>query len=139
MTIQELEFDRYNHRQVREYIRFMEYIFIQQMKYLGDPIKAAILRAVYLEESEHNRGCSSSALSNSLGIPRETVRRKSLKLLDRNWLRSEGSTFRFNFEMISDERFFEKIGFPEITATSEIPKFLDRMLGTADRIRRLGN
>ena len=139
MKIQEFEFDRYNHRQVREYVRFMEFIFIRQMNYLGDPLKAAILRAIFLEEVEHDRGCNASSLSKSLGIPRETVRRKVKKLLERDWLVSEGPDYRLNVEMISDDRFFEKIGFPDVRTADEIPKFLDRLLDAADRIRRLGN
>lgn len=139
MKFHEFEFDEYNHRQVREYIRFMEFIFIRQMNYLGDPLKAAILRAIYLEELEHDRGCNASSLSKSLGIPRETVRRKAQKLLERNWLVSEGSVYRLNAQMIADDRFFEKIGFPDVRTATEIPKLLDRMLDTADRIRRLGN
>ena len=139
MKIQEFEFDRYNHRQVREYVRFMEYIFIRQMNYLGDPLKAAIIRAIFLEEVEYDRGCNASSLSRSLGIPRETVRRKAKKLVERDWLVSEGPNYRLNVEMIADDRFFEKIGFPEVRTASEIPNFLDRMLDTADRIRRLGN
>ncbi len=139
MKIQQFEFDRYNHQQIREYARFMEYIFIRHMNYLGDPLKAAILRAIFLEEVEYDRGCNASSLSRSLGIPRETVRRKAKKLVERDWLVSQGPDYRLNVEMIADDRFFEKIGFPEITVASEIPKFLDRMLDTADRIRRLGN
>ena len=139
MKVHEFEFDKYTHRQVREYIRFMEFIFIRQMNYLGDPLKAAILRAIYLEEVEYDRGCNASSLSKSLGIPRETVRRKAQKLLERSWLVSEGSVYRLNVQMIADERFFEKIGFPDVRAATEIPKFLDRMLDAADRIRRLGN
>ena len=139
MKVHEFEFDRYNHRQVREYIRFMEFIFIRQMNYLGDPLKAAILRAIYLEEIEYDRGCNASSLSKSLGIPRETVRRKAQKLLERSWLFSEGSVYRLNVQMITDDRFFEKIGFPDVKTATEISKFLDRMLDTADRIRSLGN
>ena len=139
MKVREFEFDRYNHRQVREYIRFMEFMFIHQMNYLGDPLKAAILRAIYLEEIDRDRGCNASSLSKSLGIPRETVRRKLQKLIERNWLVSEGSMYRLNAEMIADDRFFDKIGFPGVRATTEVPKFLDRLLHAADRIRRLGN
>ena len=91
---------------------FMEFIFIHQMNYTGDPLKAAILRAVYLEEIDRDRGCNASSLSKSLGIPRETVRRKSRKLIERNWLVADGSIYRMNAEMIADDRFFEKIGFP---------------------------
>ena len=139
MKVREFEFDRYNHRQIREYIRFMEFIFIRQMNYLGDPLKAAILRAIYLEEIENDRGCNASSLSQSLSIPRETVRRKAQKLLDRDWLVTEGSVYRLNIEMIADDRFFEKIGFSDVRTASEIPKFLDHMLDATDRIRRLGN
>ena len=117
----------------------MEFIFIRQMNYLGDPLKAAILRAIYLEEIEYDRGCNASSLSKSLDIPRETVRRKAQKLLERGWLVSEGSVYRMNVQMIADEQFFGKIGFPDVRAASEIPKLLDRMLDAADRIRRLGN
>ena len=139
MKIREFEFDRYNQRQVREYVRFMEFSFIHQMNYTGDPLKSAILRAIYLEEIDRDRGCNASSLSKSLGIPRETVRRKSQKLMERNWLVSEGTMYRLNSEMMADDRFFEKIGFPGIRATTEVPKILDRLLQVADRIRRLGN
>jgi len=96
MKIHELEFEKYNHRQVREYIRFMEFIFVRQMDYLGDPLKAAILRAIYLEELEHDRSGNASSLARSLGIPRETVRRKAQKLIERGWLIADGSEYRLN-------------------------------------------
>lgn len=108
MKIHELEFEKYNHRQVREYIRFMEFIFVRQMDYLGDPLKAAILRAIYLEELEHDRGGNASSLARSLEIPRETVRRKAQKLIERGWLIADGSEYRLNVEMIANDRFFEK-------------------------------
>ncbi len=137
MRITELEFDGYTHQQVREYVRFMEFIYLRQLDFFGDPFKAAILRAVYLEEWEFDRGCSATSLADSLNIPRETVRRKAAKLVERGWLKTEGSIFRLDLANLSDEQFFQKIGFDGSQGISEVSRFIDRFLRTADRIKRL--
>ena len=120
----ELSF-RYNTDQVLEYARFMDFLYERQVIRVGELQKVVIIRSVCESFLSHERGCNTSSLSDSLMIPRETVRRKCKELVRDGWLIRDGNEFQ-----------------PGPSITQEIldlvDESIDRLTATADKVRKLG-
>ncbi len=119
----ELSF-RYSTKQVLEFARFMDFLYERQVKRLGDLQKVVIIRSVCESFLSNGRGCNTSSLSDSLMIPRETVRRKCKELARDGWLIRDGNEFQ-----------------PGPSITQEILDLvdgnIDRLTATADKVRKL--
>jgi DNA-binding IclR family transcriptional regulator len=102
----------------------MEFIYERQVNLLGDLQKVVILRAVCESTMSRGRGCNASSLSDSLMIPRETVRRKCRELTLDDWLIQDGTEFH-----------------PGPSITQEVLDLvdnnIDRLAATVDKVRQL--
>ncbi len=116
---------RYNTDQVLEYARFMDFLYERQVNRVGELQKVVIIRSVCESFLSHGRGCNTSSLSDSLMIPRETVRRKCKELARDGWLIRDGNEFQ-----------------PGPSITQEVldlvDENIDRLTATADKLRKLG-
>ncbi len=115
---------RYSTKQVLEYARFVDFLYERQVKRFEDLQKVVIIRSVCETSLTHGRGCTASSLSDSLMIPRETVRRKCKEVARDGWLIQVGNEFQ-----------------PGPSITQEILDFvdenIDRLTGTADKVCQL--
>jgi hypothetical protein len=115
---------RYSTKQVLEFARFMDFLYERQVNHLGDLQKVVIVRSVCESALSHGRGCNTSSLSDSLMIPRETVRRKCKELARDGWLMHDGNEFQPG---------------PSITQETLdlVDENIDRLNATADKVRKL--
>lgn len=125
--IRNLDSDGYNfrfeERQWLEFARFADFIYRQQRRHTTDLIRPVILRAIGQSQVLHDRGVTASSLADALDLPRETVRRKCMTMVEEDWLTRDGDAFRLG-KGINAEMF----------ATFE--ENIERLLATAKRIER---
>ena len=113
---------RFNANQWLIFAAFVDFIYQQHRSVIDDLVWPGILRAVGQSQVAHNRGVNVKSLADALDLPRETVRRKCVAMVEEGWLVREG-----NFLLLG-----EKID-AEIFAKYE--ETLERMLSSTDRIR----
>jgi DNA-binding IclR family transcriptional regulator len=103
----------------------MDFLYERQIVWVGELQKVVIIRSVCESFLSHERGCNTSSLSDSLMIPRETVRRKCKELARDGWLIRDGNEFQ-----------------PGPSITQEVldlvDESIDRLTATADKVRKLG-
>lgn len=74
--------------QILTYLRFHEKAFEAEVEMLRTPVRAAILRAIGERELAFADGTNAASISETIPVPRETVRRHLL------WLESKGYVVR---------------------------------------------
>ena len=85
---------RYNTKQWLAFASFMDFVYEQQRQLDDDLPRIVILRSVAQSQISHDRGVNASSLADALNLPRETVRRKCLTMVEDGWLKREGDAFR---------------------------------------------
>ena len=115
---------RYSTKQVLEFARFMDFLYERQVIRIGELQKVVIIRSICESFLSHGRGCNTSSLSDSLMIPRETVRRKCKELARDGWLMRDGNEFQPGPSITQD-------------VIDLVDENIDRLTATADRVRQL--
>ena len=115
---------RYSIKQFLEYARFMDFVYERQVSHLEDLQKVVIIRSVGASSLSHGRGVNTSSLSDSLMIPRETVRRKCKELVRDGWLMRDGDEFQPGPRITQD-------------ILDIVDENIDRLIATADKVRKL--
>jgi hypothetical protein len=116
---------RFSEQQWLEFARFVDFIYEQQRRHTDDLVRPVILRAVGQSQVVYDRGVSASSLADALDLPRETVRRKCLAMVEEGWLTRDGDDFRLG----------ERVD-PEIFALFE--ENIARLLATARKLDAAG-
>lgn len=105
-VISNIEADGYNfrfdERQWLEFARFVDFIYAQQRRHATDLVRPVILRAIGQSQVQHDRGVTASSLAEALDLPRETVRRKCMQMVDEDWLARDGDAFRLGMRVDSE-------------------------------------
>lgn len=112
---------RYSTDQVLEYAKFLDFIYDRQIGMIRDLLKIVIVRAVAQTMITTGHGCNALSLSESLNIPRETVRRKCDELIKDAWLIRNGDELHPGPSIT-----------PEIL--NMVDENIDRLIGAAEKI-----
>jgi DNA-binding transcriptional ArsR family regulator len=113
---------RYAFPQILTYLRFREKTFAAEIEIFKTPARAAILRAIGERELAYADGTNAASISDTIPVPRETVRRHLLWLESRGYVVREGNNYRIGPEILGP-------------VVERVDDHITELLKTAEQIR----